>query len=91
MTVSEYLDARQRRSDVQRMSTLAILILIGGVIPCSAPLVLIFGLLFVIPQRRTLPEMVPMYRLFLYLGFSLSAVWVLIIVGVLALTGGGVA
>jgi len=89
MTIAEYQDARQKKTDVQRLSTIAVIILVGGAIPCTAPLVLLFGSLIAWPQRRLLPDVAPMYRLCLYLGLSLSAVWVILIAGVLTFSGRG--
>ena len=91
MTIAEYQDAKHKKTHLQRLGTMAVMVLVGGVIPCTAPLILLIAPLIYWPQRRLVSDLSPMYRLFLYLGLSLSAVWVLIIVCVLSFSGRGTA
>ena len=87
MSAEEYQQASDRRRSRGAFGSWAVVMLVAGIIPCTAPLVLLGGGVFYLVQRDQVRTARPFSRMLARLGLGIAAVWVLVAIAVWIFTG----
>ncbi len=78
MTGEELGEARARQARLRTLRRNAVAAFVGGVVPCTAPIILIGGSLFFFVNRSFFRKLPPAHRVLVVLGLSVSGLWVVL-------------